>query len=289
MWRQSARAVACPSTPSLEGRVALVTGGGRGIGLETSRGLALRGAEVVMASRGEAAGERAAENLAAEVGRAIEFVPLDLADLEQIPHALDRLENLLAGRKLDVLVANAGLWPTRHALSAQGHEIAFATNVLGHHALIRGALQRGLLSGAARVVVLTGDIYILTSDCTSDYAYRGPLGGQLAYCRSKLGNLWNARELARRNPTLCVVAVHPGVVASELGGVEGGLGAWFKRRTMISVEQGAQASLFCATQPDLSSGAYYHNVLGRMDLDPRDPAADDGRAREFWETLEQIS
>jgi len=126
--------------------VALVTGGSRGIGLETSRGLASRGAEVVAASRGEALGRSVADDLRAAFGRPAHFVPLDLSDLASPPVALDRLEGVLGGRRLDLLVANAGLWPLRHRLSAQGHEIAFATNVLGHHALIRGALERGLLA-----------------------------------------------------------------------------------------------------------------------------------------------
>ena len=288
MWRQAARNVACPAEPRLDGRIALVTGGGRGIGLETSRGLAVRGAEVVIASRGEDAGRRIARELAAELGAQVHFAPLDLADLERVPATLDRLETQLGGRRLDVLVANAGLWPTRHGLSAQGHEIAFATNALGHHALVRGLLDRELLADRARVVVLTGDIYVLSDTCTADYTYRGRIGGQLAYCRSKLGNLWYVRELARRFPNLHVYAVHPGVVASELGGVDGGIGGWVKRRTMIPLGQGAQTSLFCATQPDLPSGSYYHNVLGRMELDPADAAANDEKARAFWETLERL-
>lgn len=288
IWRQAERGVVCPAEPRLDERVALVTGGGRGIGLETSRGLARRGAEVIIAARSERSGQRTARALEEETDRPTHFAPLDLADLQQIPSALDHIEKRLAGRRLGVVVANAGLWPARHALSAQGHEIAFATNALGHHALVRGLLERGLLGDRARVVVLTGDIYVFSTECTADYAYRGRLGGQLAYCRSKLGNLWYAQELARRSPNLRIHAVHPGVVASELGGIEGGLGAWIKRQTMISLEQGAQTSLYCATQRDLPSGSYYHNVLGRMELDRRDAGADQTKARAFWDLLERL-
>ncbi len=288
LWRQSARTAECPPTPGLEGRIALVTGGSRGIGLATSRGLAARGAELVSASRGEAAGKRVAEEIRAESGVPAHFVPLDLGDVARIPQALDRLETLLAGRLLDVLVANAGLWPTRHGLSAQGHEIAFATNVLGHQALVQGALERGLLADGARVVIVTGDIYIMASECTPDYAYRGALGGQLAYCRSKLGNLWCVRELARRHPELSVHAVHPGVIASELGGSNAGPVGAVKRALMLSLEQGAQTSLFCATQHGLESGSYYHNVLGRVELRPDDPAADAAKAAKLWQQLEQL-
>jgi len=287
-WRQNARSATCPATPRLDGQVALVTGGTRGIGLETTRGLARRGAEVISASRGEAAGARTAEAMRAELGVPIHSVGLDLSDLRSVPRALDRVGELLAGRALSIVIANAGLWPTRHALSAQGHEIAFATNVLGHHALVRGVLERGLLADAARVIAVTGDIYVMSRACSPDYAYRGPLGGQQAYCRSKLGNLWAARELARRHPELRVHAVHPGVIASALGGGRSGVAAAIKRATMLSPERGAQTSLFCATQPGLENGSYYHNVLGRVLLHPDDPASDDVEAAALWSLLEEL-
>jgi len=288
MWRQSPRTAICPATPRLDGQIALVTGGSRGVGLETSRGLAVRGAETVSASRDEASGVRIAEAIQAEHGVPAHFVPLDLADLESVPKTLDALEALLAGRRVNIVVANAGLWPTRHALSKQGHEIAFATNVLGHHALIRGALERDFLDPQARIVVVTGDIYITSKSCSADYAYSGVRGGQTAYCRSKLGNLWYVRELARRHPAMRVHAVHPGVIASELGGGSTGLVGAIKRAIMLTPEQGAQTSLFCATQPGLESGTYYHNIMGRVELHPDDPAADEARAAELWELLESL-
>ncbi len=288
LWRQAERTATCPDAPRLEGRRALVTGGARGIGLETSRGLAARGAEVIVASRGETAGKQAAQDLEQQTGRAAAFAALDLADLGSVPRALDAIEAATKGARLDVLIANAGLWPSRYGRSAQGHEIAFATNVLGHHALLRGLEERGLLAEDVRVVFVTGDIYILTSACTPDYAYRGALGGQLAYCRSKLGNLWMAAELARRQPSWRVHAVHPGVVATELGG-GGAVTAAVKRSMMLTPAQGAQTSLFCATQPDLASGSYVHNTMGRVTLSPKDPGADRAKAARLFEQVEALA
>ncbi|MGH0037735.1 MAG: SDR family NAD(P)-dependent oxidoreductase [Myxococcota bacterium] len=287
LWRQARANPRCPAT-RIDGRVALVTGGSRGVGLETSRGLAARGAEVVSAARGREAGERMIEALRAEHDRPAHFLPLDLADLSTLPRSLDGLESVLAGRRLDVLVANAGVWPRRYARSAQGHEIAFATNVLGHAALVRRALERGLLAEGARVVIVTGDIYVMASGCSADFVYRGALGGQQAYCRSKLGNLWTMQELARREPSLRVHAVHPGVVASGLGGGRSGVGLAIKRALMLSPEQGAQTSLFCATQPGLRTGSYYHNVLGRVEFAPSDPARDEEQAAGLWSLLERL-
>ena len=286
MRGQRGRTLRCPAAPRIEGQRALVTGGSRGIGLETSRGLAARGAEVLSAARDATSGEKSVAALRSEFGRPAHFLPLDLGDLESVRAAVDRVAELLPGRALDILVANAGLWPTAHRLSAQGHEIAFATNVLGHHALIRGLLDRKLLAEDARVVVVTGDIYVMARGCSADYAYRGALGGQRAYCRSKLGNLWYVRELAQRHPTLRVHAVHPGVIATDLGSPSTGLSGAVKRAVMISPEEGAQTSLFCATQPGLESGAYYHNTLGRVELRPDDPASDAAGAADLWSLIE---
>ena len=289
MWRQAESSPRCPNDPRLDGKLALVTGGARGIGLETSRGLAARGAEIIVASRDRQAAERLGHETRSNLGRTTHHAALDLADLGALAASLDRIDAILAGRRLDILVANAGLWPTRYATSAQGHEIAFATNVLGHHALVRGLQGRDRLAHDARVVMLTGDIYILSEHCTPDYRYRSALGGQLAYCRSKLGNLWLARELARRFPELRAHAVHPGVIASQLGGLDGRAVRWCKDRMMLSVENGAQTSLFCATQPGLPSGSYFHNVMGRVGLAPEDPGADTAKASELWDRLEALA
>jgi hypothetical protein len=193
-----------------------------------------------------------------------------------------------AGRSVEVLVENAGIWPRRYAQTRQGHEIAFGVNVLAHFALRRALAAAGALD-AARVVVLTGDIYIFASACTPDLRWSGSLGGMRAYCRSKLGNLWIAAELLKRSPGLEVRVAHPGVVATNLGGDAGALGNRLKRRFMISPEQGAQMPLICATQPDLENGGYWHNVHGRMLLSPDDPAHDAAAAAKLGETCEALS
>jgi len=170
MWRQRARSLVCPETPHLDGQRALVTGGSEGIGLATCRGLLKRGARVIMASRSTPKAERACAQLRSEVGASapVSFLPLDLSDLTRVREAVAALAAQLGGEHLDALICNAGLWPRRYTVSAQGHELAFATNVLGHFLLLR-QLVGSQLSAGARVVILTGDIYILASDCTPDY------------------------------------------------------------------------------------------------------------------------
>jgi NAD(P)-dependent dehydrogenase (short-subunit alcohol dehydrogenase family) len=138
------------------------------------------------------------------------------------------------------------------------------------------------------MVILTGDIYILASDCSPDYIYRTPFGGMLAYCRSKLGNLWFARELQRRHPELRVRVAHPGVVATSLGGERKGLAGVLSRRMMLDPVRGAQTTLYCATQSDLPDGAYVHNVRGIMTLGSGDPASDGSAAMRLWDQCETL-
>jgi NAD(P)-dependent dehydrogenase (short-subunit alcohol dehydrogenase family) len=276
-WRQEARCLVCPKTPRLDGAVALVTGGNAGIGLETCRGLLERGARVIMAVRDQDKAAEACARLRAVEGRdlPLEHRVLDLSDLDSVAACARGLE----AERIDVFVANAGVWPRAHGLSPQGHEIAFATNVLGHHLLLR--LLEPRLGPGARVVLVTGDIYCLASACTSDYRYRGSLGGMLAYCRSKLGTLWEVAVWQARHVEWRVVAVHPGVVASGLGGRAPG-------RSGLSCARGAQTSLFAATQPDVPPGAYLHNTLGLVRLPKRDPALDRAKAAELWERCEEL-
>lgn len=286
---QARRTPRCPDTPRLDGRLAVVTGATNGIGLEIARGLAQRGAALLLPCRSPRKGEETAQTLRACAGAAarIELVPMDLEDLDSVRRAASEISRAAAGRPVDLLVENAGIWPREYAQTRQGHEIAFGVNVLGHFALRRELQRLGALA-AGRVVVLTGDIYILASQCTPDYRWSGALGGMRAYCRSKLGNLWIAAELARRFPELEVRTVHPGVVATSLGGASRGAGGWIRRRLMITPEQGAQMPLICATQLGLESGGYWHNVHGRMRLAPEDPASDAASARALWQTCEVL-
>ncbi len=286
MVGQTSRTPRCPDAPRLDGARALVTGGSRGIGRATAEGLAVRGADIVIAARGADTADVAAE-IAHATGATVTHWPLDLSDLGAVQAALDHFTEDNEGRALDIVVANAGVSPGRRSVSAQGHERAFAVNVLGHHALLRGLMARGLMASNARIVGVVGDIYCLADDCTPDFQYRG--GGMAAYCRSKLGNLWQYSELARRHPGLAVAMVHPGVVATELEGRLTGPTGAVKRGMLLPAKLGAQTSLVCATQPGVQSGGYDHNVHGRVLLREQDPAADKARAARFWDLLDSLA
>ena len=137
---------------------------------------------------------------------------------------------------------------------------------------------------------LSGRVLVhCAKECTPDFHYAGNKGAEDAYFRSKLGNLWWVKEWTKRYKGINAYAVHPGVVASNLGGEASGFARWVRSKIMISTEEGSQTSLLCATQNSLIPGEYYHNTMGHVKLRSDDPGSNTLKAAELWETLEEIT
>ncbi|MDX1961258.1 MAG: SDR family NAD(P)-dependent oxidoreductase [Leptospiraceae bacterium] len=277
----------CPIETNVKGKLALITGATSGIGKETARGLLKRGVRTILSARNETklnelVNEFQAEGITKEMLYTVTF---DLGDLKSLDTLESQLEKQIKNEKIEILIENAGVWPKNFETTKQNFEIAFGTNVLGHFAL-RKILQKKFLSNTAKVVIVTGDIYILEKECTGELKYSGPIGGIKAYCQSKLGNIWIGLELQRRFPDLNVTIVHPGVIATNLGD-SGELGMKFKSLFMLSPIEGSQTSLYCATQNTIKGG-YYHNTFGLSSFLVGDPAIKMRDANLLWEKLEKI-
>ncbi|MEM9621903.1 MAG: hypothetical protein AAF993_09665, partial [Pseudomonadota bacterium] len=148
-------------------------------------------------------------------------------------------------------------------------------------------LNDGLLETSARVVIVTGDIYITTSDCTRDFSYKTIIGATKAYSRSKLGNIWIGQALQERYPEMIVTLVHPGVVNSGLMMGDSPVEQVMKK-ILLPTPLGAQTSLFCVTQT-VVPGGYYHNTRGLVHLQSSDPAMNRKRQSELWEECQAIT
>ncbi|MCA9492106.1 MAG: SDR family NAD(P)-dependent oxidoreductase [Myxococcales bacterium] len=255
--------------PDQRGKVVVVTGANSGLGLQTSRALAARGARVVMACRDPVRADVAARAILAEHPDAhLDVVELDLADLDSVRAFPERLPQDIDA--IDVLVNNAGIMAIPRASTAQGHEMQLGTNHLGHFALTAVLARRLFRKEGSRVVTVSSGMHWLGSLHLDDLMLHRAYGKWRAYNQSKLANLLFHHELAarlaeRRHGTVAVAA-HPGLSATHLQqvGVDrdptlfnrfvaGFLNRWFAQ----PARWGAWPSLFAATDPGVVQGAFY--------------------------------
>ena len=252
----------------LTGRTYLVTGANTGIGLATATDLARRGGRVYLACRSRPKGEAAAARIAAATGsEGVVFLPLDLADLASVRACARAFTE--RSEPLHVLINNAGIGGTP-GLTKDGFELVFGVNHLGHFALTMSLLDCLTASGGARIVNVASDAHYQARGIDFGRLRRRTRGitGMREYAVSKLCNVLFSSELARRLDGTGVTsyALHPGVVASDIWRRVPAPARPLVTRRMLSVEQGARTSLFCATSPatDLVSGAYYDNCAQRQ-------------------------
>jgi dehydrogenase/reductase SDR family protein 13 len=248
----------------LDGKTYIVTGANTGIGAETARALAKRGAKVFLAGRSPTKTQAVIDAIAAETGDAgrLGALQLDLAELASVRACAEAFN--ATGEPLHGLINNAGLAGKR-GLTASGFELAFGTNHIGHFLLTDLLLDRLRESAPARIVNVSSDAHQRAKGIDWD-AVRKPTKtrtGFPEYAVSKLANLLHAQELARRQDGdgVTTYALHPGVIASDIWRqVPWPLRGLMKSR-MRTPEQGAQTSLYCATSPDVASetGQYYED------------------------------
>jgi NAD(P)-dependent dehydrogenase (short-subunit alcohol dehydrogenase family) len=249
----------------MNGRVAVVTGGTSGIGLEVVRGLAQRGARVVLVGRGSDRASHIAGDVARETGNPnIEAVGVDdLATRAGWTAVAD--EVLRRCPRLHVLVNNAGAVFLQRQTTADGLERTFALNVLAPLALTTLLFDRLRASAPARVVNITSAAHLGHSVDLADLQSERDYGGWEAYGRSKLELILLSRELARRfaGTGVTVNSVHPGFVRSGFGSNNAGGSSTMVRFAAAvfgrSLKSGARTPLRVAADPDLEhvSGEYF--------------------------------
>lgn len=204
---------------NLEGMRILVTGVSAGLGVETARALVAHGADVVGAARHLEKARAATSEVskaAQRSGASFELIELDLASLKSVRAAAERL--LADGRMFDVLIANAGVMATPFGKTADGFETQFGTNHLGHFVLVN-RIARLIKSGGRLVNVASAGHRISNVDLSDPNFETNPYDPFVGYGRSKTANILFAVEFDRRHRIRGVraAAVHPGVIATELG------------------------------------------------------------------------
>ena len=240
----------------------LITGGNTGIGLSTATALARDGGRVFIACRRAAAGEAAVARIKSASGRDdVHLLMLDLLSLASVRECAAAF--LALDEPLHVLVNNAGVGGQR-GLSADGFELHFAVNHLGHFALTQLLLDRLAASGAgARVVNVSSEAHYTAPgvDFAAVRRRTATFAGAREYSVSKLCNVLFTQELARRlgGAGVTTYALHPGVVASDIWRRVPRLARPFITRRMLTTEQGAVTSVYCATSAAVAgdTGLYY--------------------------------
>jgi NAD(P)-dependent dehydrogenase (short-subunit alcohol dehydrogenase family) len=207
------------SAPRQYGKTIVITGANSGIGFEAARALAQTGAKIVLACRNtEAANDAAAKIKSEHPNAELEVSALDLASLDSVRHFADRYRASHA--KLDVLINNAGVMALPYRKTADGFEMQFGTNHLGHFALTGLLLPVLEKAEEARVVTVSSLMHAVGSLRWDDLQRERGYVRWLAYAQSKLANLLYAYELDRRvrakGLSLRSVACHPGYASTNL-------------------------------------------------------------------------
>lgn len=294
--------------PDQSGRAAVVTGANSGLGEVTARELARAGASVVLACRDLDKGRSAAELMREHVPDAkVEVAALDLADRSSIR----RFAKEIADRhdRLDLLINNAGVMALPRRITADGFEMQFGTNHLGHFTLTGLLLPLLRSTTDSRVVTVSSGLHKIGSINFADLNSEKSYGKWRAYGQSKLANLLFTFELQRRLDAAGAaaplsMAAHPGYAATnlqtsksrELGkGLRSVVMEFANEVFAQDVEHGALPSLYAATEPGLPGGTYagpdrmFEQRGNPKPVRPNRAARDEETARRLWEESERLT
>lgn len=293
--------------PEQAGRIAVVTGANSGLGFYTSQALALKGAKVIMACRNLEKGEMARQSIMhGGAGADPEVWQLDLASLESVMQFALKFRS--SGMRLDLLINNAGLMAIPYARTAEGFEMQFGVNHLGHFVL--SAQLWPILTGTAgsRLVQVASIAHRFGKINFEDIHWEKGYKKWKAYGMSKLANLLFIRELAKRldvnGSGVTVAAAHPGWAATELQAkgarIKGSqLGAasmnLINKLLAQPGDRGALPSLYAATAGDVEQGDYFGpdgwmRMRGWPKQDkPSSKLLDDQVSGRLWEVSESLT
>ncbi len=291
--------------PDLSGKIIVITGANSGIGFETAREIARKGAEVIVASRNPIKAERAIHTIMDEIpGAKLKYIELDLASLESIK-AFARQFNSTYDR-LDILLNNAGIMLVPYGKTADGFERTMGTNHLGHFALTGLLLDKLSKTPGARVVNVASNAHYAGEMDFNNLLFDNGQGysPMKAYGRSKLANLLFTYELQRRflssSTDVIALAAHPGIAATELANhLFFNLISWLIQPIMKLIFQssamGALPSLRAALDPEAKGGQYYGpNGKGEKSgypvlVDSNSSSKNEKDAQKLWEISEELT
>lgn len=298
----------------LSGKLAVVTGSNSGLGLGLATRVSAAGADVIMAIRNRAKGEAAIDEIRGKVPDAkLSIKGLDLSSLSSVAALADELN--AEGRPIDILINNAGVMtPPERDTTADGFELQFGANYLGHFALTGQVLPLLRAANSPRLVSLSSLAARTGRMHFDDLQFEKSYHPMQAYGQSKLSNLLFAREFDRRSREggwgVTSTAAHPGLTKTNLqiSGPSHGRAkpsvmerlykfSWrFMPFMCQEIDEGILPVLYAATSPDANGGAFYgprgfYEAAGGGVTEAKTPAHanNDADSRRLWEVSEQLT
>lgn len=273
----------------MNNKIVLITGANSGIGLETARALAGKGAHVVMACRDTTRADTARQSiLASHPNAKITLLALDLADLQSVCQCAEQFGKQFS--KLDVLINNAGIVPYSKQFTAQGFEMQFGVNHLGHFLLTQKLLPYLKSANSARVVSVTSMIH-RTGNIDFD-SFKGEKGYMAlkAYGQSKLANVLFTKVLAEKykEDGITAYCLHPGAVATNIAGRTPLKRKLYALIMNATPEEGAQNSIYLASEPNIEqfTGGYFTKKA--QHVKPSKRAQNQELADRLWGVSEEL-
>lgn len=287
--------VTVDNIPDLTGKVVLVTGANVGIGKETARVLLAKNAKVWIACRDATKGKAALDELKEQTGREAHLLQLDLANLRSIKQSAEEFASKEA--QLHILYNNAGVMhPPVDMITADGYDLQFGTNVLGHFYLTK-LLLPVLLStaksspdGTVRVINVSSNAHWrggLDFDTFKDTPKRRATSSYALYSQSKFGNIVFSAELNRRyrDQGIVSIAVNPGPIRTELQRHHSWFLQPFFNRVLYDVSCGALTQLYAGTFPDAVNLSGKYLIPWARVATPRADTQDPQLGKELWAWL----
>ncbi|KAI8916295.1 hypothetical protein EDD86DRAFT_14262 [Gorgonomyces haynaldii] len=277
--------------PDLTGKTAVVTGASAGIGKETVRELARKGCKVISLGRNKEKTLAAIEEIKQETGNTLlEFVQCDMSDLTSVLLASETI--IKKKLPIDILVNNAGIFNADFALSKQGIEATFATNVFGLVLLTTKLLPVLLQTKKPRIVNVSSFLHMAAKEVDLE-SINDPqkFNGRSAYCASKLALQHYSLLLAEKLEGKALVnTLHPGLVKTEIGRKDGkSPDPAFMDYLSINPVKGAITTLYVAGDPDIErlgyNGQYFVPYASLAQASPQ--ALDRVQAQKTWDAVER--
>jgi retinol dehydrogenase 12 len=272
---------------AMSGKTVLITGATSGIGYETAREIARRGADIVFTARNTSRGEQVRQQLISETGNPrIACMECHLDDLKSVRDFTSQFNQ--KHDRLHVLINNAGTWETKRSESNDGIELTFAVNHLAPFLLTKMLLEKIKSSSPARIINLASMAHKYGTMDFNDIEYKKSWGSMKSYSRSKLCNVLFTKHLHKILEGSGVTAncVHPGVVNTRLFDKMPG---WMLKPAsvfFISPAKGAETSVYLAVSSEVAdiSGGYFAKkkpaATSKLSQDPQS-------AQKLWELSEQ--